>query len=258
MRDRTNKRVGKKLKLSLKLAIIVIIVLTVGIIILQSGLVTITAPLEQREDKTTYTPNPIVVIEATTFNGNIEVQPTSGSQIEVVYTIKAPQGHLYDVKTYTNETKSQNQTTLVTYANNEGPETPSVNHYASLILKLPTTSQYNLTLITANGDIIKPQLNTTKVSASTNNGNIDIKDDNAASIEAITMNGNVKIGLAKDTLFQVAATVSNGNIAYQGIAMTTSVQTATHLKGATSAGEGNLFLTLMSANGNINIEYYTK
>jgi len=245
------------LKLSLKLAILVIIVLTVGIIILQSGLVTITAPLEQREDKTTYTPNPIVVIEATTFNGNIEVQPTNGSQIEVVYTIKAPQGHLYDIKTSTNETKNQNLTTITTSANNEGTA-PSVNHYASLILKLPTTSQYNLTLLTANGDITKPQLNTTKISVSTNNGNIDIKDDNATSIEAITMNGNIKIGLAKDTLFQVAATVSNGNIAYQGIAMTTSQQTARYLKGATSAGEGNLFLTLMSANGNINIEYYTK
>ncbi len=256
VRDRNRERVGsKEMKLSVIIALVIIVAFTAGIIVLESGLLTVTAPIEQREDRTTYTPNQNVAIEATTFNGNIEIQPTTGSQIEVIYTIKAPQGHLYDIKTSTNETKSQNQTTILTSAKNPAVDASSVNHLASLILKLPATSQYNLTLITGNGDIIKPQLNDINVTASTTNGNINITDDKNGNIEAISMNGNIRIDLAKGTLFQVAASVGNGNIAYPGIALNTTIQSATRLKGATSDGEGNLSLTLMSANGNITLEY---
>ena len=247
------------MKLTTKISIVIVIILAASIVILQSGVFRIApalAPLEQREDKTSYTPNQKVDIQATTFNGNIEIKPSTGSQIEVIYNIKTPQGQLYDVKTQTNETKSENQTTLITSAKDQG--STSVNHAANLIIKLPNTSQYNLTLLTANGDIIKPQLNDTKITASTSNGNINIEDGSCNSIEAITMNGNVRIGLTKDTLFQVAASVGNGNIAYQGIALNTTEQSATRLKGATSAGEGTLSLTLMTANGKVTIEYLTQ
>ncbi len=240
------------MKSSLKIAVAIVIFLVAAIVILESGLLYTPPVAEQREDKTTYTPNRNVVIQATTFNGNIEIQPTTGSLIEVIYSIKTPQGHLYDIKTATNETKNENTTTLVTSAQNQAS---ILGAYASLLIKLPATSQYNLTLLTANGDIVKPQLNDVKVAVSTSNGNIDIKDSNCSLIEAVSMNGDIKVGLAQGTLFHVAASVGNGNIAYQGIAMNTTTLSATRLKGATSAGEGNLSLSLMSANGNITIEY---
>jgi DUF4097 and DUF4098 domain-containing protein YvlB len=241
------------MKSSAKIAIVIVIILAVAVIVLESGLLYTPAPVEQREDKTAYTPSLSVAIQATTFNGNIEIQTTTGSQIEIVYTIKAPSGQLHDIKTQTNETKTENQTTLITSAQ-ESAYT-SADHAANLLIKLPTTSQYNLTLLTGKGDIIKPQLNDIKVAASTANGNINIEDGSCASIEAVSMNGNVRIGLAKETLFQVAASVGNGHIVYEGIAMNATIQSETRLKGATSAGMGTLELTLMSANGNITIEY---
>ena len=118
------------------------------------------APLEQREDKTAYTPKENVVIQASTFNGDIEIQSTTGSQIEVIYNVTAPNGHLKDIKTYTNETKSDNLTTIVTSAAlqiNQG-----VNYKASLIVNLPNNSKYNLTLTTPNGNIDIQGSNATK------------------------------------------------------------------------------------------------
>jgi DUF4097 and DUF4098 domain-containing protein YvlB len=242
------------MKASAKVAIVIVIIISVAIVVLQSGLLYTPIPIEQREDKTAYTPGLDVVIEASTFSGNIEIQPATGSQIEVIYTIRAPRGELYDIKTQTNESKNGTQTTLITSAQDSAHN--SANHAADLLIKLPISNRYNLTLITGNGDITKPQLNDVKVAASTTNGNINIEDDDGcASIEAVSMNGNVQISLAKDTLFEVAASVGKGNIEYRGIAIDAEVQSATRLKGVTSAGEGTLELALMSANGNITIEY---
>jgi DUF4097 and DUF4098 domain-containing protein YvlB len=214
------------------------------------------APPAQRQDKTLYTPKANVEVNAATFNGNIEIQTTTGNQIEVIYNLEASQSHLNYITTSTNETKSDNATTLITSANYVGEETSAI-HTADLLIKLPNTSRYNLTLTTLTGDITKPQLNDSKVVATTSNGNINLKGDNCTELDAMSMNGNVKIGLAKGTLFQVAASVGNGIVSYHGIALDTSVQTVTRLKGATSLGEGNLTLTLLAGNGNITIEYLT-
>jgi hypothetical protein len=68
----------------------------------------------------------------------------------------------------------------------------------------------------------------------------------------------VKVSLVEGTLFQVDANSANGHVTYQGIAMNTSIQTDTHLKGNTTAGPGELNLNLSSANGNVTVEYFTK
>jgi DUF4097 and DUF4098 domain-containing protein YvlB len=94
--------------------------------------------------------------------------------------------------------------------------------------------------------------------ATSANGYVDIKDDNATSIEASSLNGNVNIGLIKGTLFQVDANTANGQVTYQGIAMNTTIQTTTQLKGNTTDGLGHLNLTLSSANGNVTIEYLSQ
>jgi cytoskeletal protein RodZ len=192
------------------------------------------APLEQREDKTVHTPKENVVIQAATFNGDIEIRSTTGSQIEVMYNVTAPNGFLKDIKTFTNETKSDNLTTIITSA--ELQVNQGVNYKANLIVNLPNNSRYNLTLTTPNG-------------------NIDIQGSNSNEINAMTANGNVNIDLSQNTLFQVTASTVNGNITHQGITLDASTETSTRLNGATSAGEGNLILALMSGKGNIAIEY---
>ncbi|MCW4000910.1 MAG: DUF4097 family beta strand repeat-containing protein [Candidatus Bathyarchaeota archaeon] len=242
---------------SAKVAIVIVIILTVGIILLESGVFYIPPTLEQRQDTVSYMANQNVVIEASTFNGNIDIEPTSDSQITVTYTIKAPSGHLDSVKISNNEAKSQNQTTLTTSAKNLG-DTTSTYYAADLTLKLPTTSQYNLTLVTVNGNITKPQLNESKVAVSTLNGDITLIDGGAASeIGATSMTGNIKISLAQGTLFNVTASVGTGAIDYQGITLDTSVQSATRLQGATAAGEGTLNLSLATGTGTIKLQYYT-
>lgn len=241
---------------SAKVAIVFVIILSIGIVLLEAGIFYIPPAIEQRQETATYTPNHTVVIEASTFNGNIDIQPTTGNQIMVTYTIKTPSGHLYDIKVNNNETKSQNQTTLITNAQNLG-DPSSAFYTADLTLKLPTTSQYNLTLGTANGNISKPQLNDLKVAASTLNGNITLTDnDGCIDMGATAMNGNIQISLAQGTLFQVTASVGNGKIDTQGIALDTSTQSATRLQGATTSGEGTLNLSLVTGNGTIKLQYY--
>jgi DUF4097 and DUF4098 domain-containing protein YvlB len=216
------------------------------------------APLEQGQEKTTNVATQNVEIQATTFNGDITIETSTGNQIEVTYDLQAPQGHLNEISTSTtNQTNGENTKiiaeTIIIQSNGV-----KVNYRSSITIKLPSTSQYNLTLGTLNGNIIKPLLNDTKIVATTNNGYIDILDDNANSIEASSLNGNVNIKLAADTLFQIEANTANGHVTYQGIALNTTIQTATQLKGNTTAGQGHLNLTLSSANGNVTIEYFTK
>ena len=133
-----------------------------------------------------------------------------------------------------------------------------VNYRVTLTIELPTANQYNLTLSTLNGNIIKPQLNDTAVVATTSNGRIDIEDNTASSIEASNANGNINVSLVKGTLFQVDAVSANGHVTYQDIAMHTNVQTPTHLNGETSDGSGKLVLNLSSANGDVTIQYLNK
>ena len=101
-------------------------------------------------------------------------------------------------------------------------------------------------------------LNDKTLTATTNNGRIDLKDDNAASITASSLNGNVDLRLVEGTLFKVDATIANGHVSYQGIAMNINSQTATNLNANTTQGPGNLDIKLSTANGNISIEYFSK
>ena len=237
-------------------AVIVAVALLIGTYVLLNSAL---APLEQKEVVDSNPTDQNVEIQASTFNGNIEIQTSTTTTIEVTYNIETPKGYLNEITTATtNQTQSQNKLILVAEAKLETNEGLTVNHKADIIIKLPNTSQYNLTLRTSNGNIIKPQLNDTIVIANTDNGNINMKDDNASSINAASQNGNVKISLAQDTLFTVEANTANGNVSYQGITLNTTTQTQTHLKGNTSSGAGNLNLTLPTANGNITIEYFSK
>lgn len=192
------------------------------------------APLATREDKSVFTPKDNVVIDATTFNGNIKVQPSTGSQIEVIYQVSAPNGYLKDILTSANETANGNVTTIKASAAiqiNNG-----VAYTANLVVNVPTSSTYNLTL-------------------TTHNGNVNVQVDKSREIGAITDNGNININLPQNTLFQVTASVANGKISHQGIAMTANPDSTTRLLGTTAAGAGSLVMTFMSGNGDITIAY---
>jgi DUF4097 and DUF4098 domain-containing protein YvlB len=76
-----------------------------------------------------------------------------------------------------------------------------------------------------------------------------------SEVGVITDNGHININLPKDTMFQVAASVANGEISHQGITMNANPDSQTRLKGTTVAGEGSLVITLMSGNGDITIAY---
>ena len=217
------------------------------------------APLERRQDTSTNIATQNVEIQATTFNGNIEIQLSSVNALEIIYNVEAPKGHLNEIETATiNQTKNQDNLILAAAQIRNSNGELRVNYRADILIKLPNTSKYNLTLQTQNGNIIKPLLNDIKVTASTANGKVDIKDDNCTTITASSQNGNVKISLVQGTLFSVEATTGNGNVSYQGIALNTTTQTSTHLSGNTSNGKGNLNLALSTANGNITIEYFSK
>jgi hypothetical protein len=192
------------------------------------------APPATREDKSVFTPKGTVVISASTFNGNIKIQPTTGSQIEVIYQVSAPNGYLNDVKTSANQTTDGDTTTIT--ANAAIQINNGVAYTANLVVNVPTSSTYNLTL-------------------TTHNGNIDVETKKSREIGAITDNGNINIDLPQGTLFQAAASVANGKISHQGINMTANPDSTTRLLGNTVGGEGNLVMTLMSGNGDVTIAY---
>lgn len=191
-------------------------------------------PLSRREDKTVFNPTENVVIQAKTFGGNIHIGSTTGNQVEVIYNVAASYGYIGDIKTSANETKSGNLTTITAKA------TLTVNeasvYAADLIINLPSSGVYNITV-------------------TTNNGNINIQPSTSRLITAMTYNGNVDVNLQQDTLFEVAASVGNGNITHQGINLNATADTATRLGGTTTGGAGNLVLALNSGNGNITIKY---
>ncbi len=245
------------MNLSNKITIIVIVIVAIAAIITAYTMFFgALAPLEQRQDKTANVATQNVEIQATTFNGDITIETSANNQIEIVYDVQAPQGHLNEITTSTTNQTTNSNTKIIAEAKIENGGVRA-NFRSSMTIKLPSSSQYNLTLSTLNGNIIKPLLNDTNVVATSNNGYIDLKDDNANSIEASSQNGNVDVKLTKDTLFQVDGTTANGHVTYQGIAMNTSVQTTTHIKGNTTDGQGHLTMTLSSANGNVTIEYFT-
>jgi len=243
------------MKASVKIALLIVIALTVVLVVLQSGLLYTPPALDQREERSVYELNTNVVIDGLTFRGNIEIQSTTDNQIEVIYTLKAPSGELSTLITQTTEIKNGNQTTISTRAQDKITYN-NPNHSADLLIKLPTSAQYNLKLISEDGDITIPKLNVGKILISTTKGNINIANNgNAESLEAVSMQGSVTIGLAKNTLFYVAAMVVNGNIHHPDITIDAEEQTATKLKGTTSGGEGTLSLTLLASQGDITIKY---
>lgn len=216
------------------------------------------APLEQKQEQATFPGAQYVEIQADTFNGNIEIQPTNSSQIEVTYNLEAPEGRIDEIIVETTNQTQKEALKIIAKTKLTDSTEIRVNYRATIIVKLPTNDQYNLTLGTLNGNIIKPLLNDKTVTATTNNGRIDLKDDNATSITASSLNGNVDIRLVQGTLFKVDASTANGQVTWQGIAMNINSQTATKLNAATTQGPGNLDIKLSSANGNVSIEYFSK
>ena len=88
------------MELSVKIAIasviIVLVVVTFGAYVFLNNAL---APLEERQVNSTKIATKYVDIQATTFNGNIEIQSSASSQIEVIYNIQAPVGHLNEIAT---------------------------------------------------------------------------------------------------------------------------------------------------------------
>ncbi len=192
------------------------------------------APPEQREDTSYFTPKDTVVIKASTFNGDIDVQPTEGSQIIVTYRAQAPYGYLKDIQTLAKETLNGSVTTIVAVAS--CPVNVAVDYHASLIIKLPKSATYNLTLTTSSG-------------------NVNVQTDKVHEVGVITDKGDVTVSLPQNTQFQVTASVANGVISHQGITLEASTDSATRLKGTTMGGEGSLVMTLMSGYGDVTIKY---
>ena len=244
------------MKTQAKIAIVIVVVLAVFTVLLEMDVFYTPPTMDHKEATTTYTPLQNVVLQASTFNGDINIEPSSGTKIEVTYSIQAPQGYLDRVKITNNENKTNGVTSLLTTAKNLG-NSNSPDYSAALTIKLPTSSSYNLTLLSSNGNIVIPNLQGDKIAASTLNGDITISNGgDSYSIDATCMNGNIKIRLAQDTQFSVVASIGNGEIDYQGIPLDTSIQSATRLKGSTTAGEGNLTVSLMTGTGNIKLQYY--
>jgi len=242
-------------KLLIGVVAIVSIVLIIGA---YAALNNFLAPLEQKQEQATFPGAQYVEIQADTFNGNIEIQPTTTSQIEVTYNLETPNGRLNEIIVDTTNQTQAEVFKIFAKAKLTDSSEIRVNYRANIIVKLPNNGQYNLTLSTLNGNIIKPLLNDKTVTATTNNGRIDLKDDNATSITASSLNGNVDLRLVEGTLFKVDATTANGHVSYQGIAMNINSQTATNLNANTTQGPGNLDIKLSTANGNISIEYFNK
>ncbi len=97
-------------KIILAAAVVAAIVVVIGAsFILGNGL----APLEHREDTTTNEATQNVEIQASSFNGDIEIQASTGEQIEVTYSVEAPTGHLNEIVTSTTNQTQNDITTII-------------------------------------------------------------------------------------------------------------------------------------------------
>lgn len=238
-------------------AVVAVAIFAAGAYILfNDGLNVGLSTVEHRQDITTHNSTANIELEAYTFNGKIEIQPTTSEVVEVIYDIQAPTGQqLYEVVTGSNGTITDGTLRLIAKAEVNNPDgSVSANQKADILIKVPSTSTYNLTLQTLNGNIIKPLLNSTNIKASTLNGDVNIEDAKSTLIDASTLNGNVNIQLQQGTLFHVEATTSNGHFKHDGISLIQTVDATQHI-GNTQAGAGTLILNLTSLNGDITISY---
>jgi hypothetical protein len=130
--------------------ILISVLVIAGIIVTISAYVFLFAaltPLEQKQDQTTISPTQNIEIQATTFNGDIMIERSTSNQIELTYDLQAPQGHLNEITTTTTNQTANENTKIIAESKiqNNGLQ---VNYRSSITIKLPDTSQYNLTLST--------------------------------------------------------------------------------------------------------------
>ncbi len=210
--------------------------------------------LEHRQDKTVHDAAENIVLDVSTFNGNIEIRESADYDVEVTYNVTAPQGSLQDVQTGTNGSKEGDTLRIKAEAKLNKPGIV-VNTGANILVKVPANSSYNLTLKTDNGDVKVPELNGTGMVIDTSNGNIEITGGNYSTIDAGTSNGDITVKLANGTLFYVDASTSNGRVKHGSIHMTPETEKDNLLKGYTEAGNGSLRMSLHTSNGNIDISY---
>jgi DUF4097 and DUF4098 domain-containing protein YvlB len=212
--------------------------------------------VEHMEVKTVHNASEAVDLDASTINGNIEIQVTDDDTVQVIYDVFAPKDHLYDIQTGTNGSRDGNVTKIIAEAKlQNNADNAVVNRGANIVVKVPKNATINLSLQTLNGNVIVPALNGNGLVAHSNNGNIDLTIMNNSKINADTLNGNINVKLLNDTLFSVEASTMSGNVGHGQIRMTPDKETSTQLIGHTEAGSGSLNMYLRTMNGNIEISY---
>lgn len=211
---------------------------------------------EHMEVKTVHNASESIDLDVITFNGNIEIQNSTVDTVEVIYDVFAPQGHLYDILTGTNGSSIGNTTKIIAEAKLQDQENkPVVNHGANILVKVPRSATYNLSLRTLNGNIKVPALNGNGMVLRSTNGNVDLTVENFFNINAETLNGDINVKLQDGTLFSVNASTMNGRVSHGLVHMTPEKETSTRLIGHTEAGNGSLRMDLSTLNGNVEISY---
>jgi DUF4097 and DUF4098 domain-containing protein YvlB len=288
---------GKVVIVGLAFIAILAIIFAIGIAVAIGGYYTLLSHdgiMEQREDTTTHAPAGNVVIDASTFGGNIEVQDSDTGDIEVIYDVHATQGHLDDIVTGTNYSMDGDTLDINAVARLTSYSSMlSVNRGADIYLKLPKNATYSFTLNTNGGNVKVPDTNGANMNIETLGGNVDLNNvsygsmtvhtsggsidadysaatssfdtqggdidlhagESEGNINAYTSGGNIDVWVPYGTLFSVDARTNGGQVQYAPTTMMLSENNEEHIVGYMGAGEGNLSMSLQTLGGDIDLGY---
>ncbi|WP_424358694.1 DUF4097 family beta strand repeat-containing protein [Methanocella sp. MCL-LM] len=150
--------------------------------------------VEHREDKTIHAPAQKVSIEGYTLGGDVEVSESTTGNIEVIYDVYAPQGHLDDIVTGTNYSMEGDTLKIkatAKFPDNMGSLSMVGTRGANLHIKVPKNATYDLNLNTLGGRVIVPDLQGSNLKISTMGGDIDLDNVSYDSITATTAGGDI-------------------------------------------------------------------
>ncbi|MCD1294647.1 hypothetical protein CUJ83_06495 [Methanocella sp. CWC-04] len=248
-------------------------------------------PTDYREDAGSHAVADNVTIDVYTFNGNVELMETNGSNIDVKVKIRAPEGRLDEIDsdirfTGTNDTLNLNVEVNKDFTGLTG------RYGADVYVYMPENAMYELNLMTSNGRITVGEFNGSSLVAGTSNGAVDIlggsygildvstsngainakydsgdadfKTSNGAididtkqslgRLEATTSNGRISIRMPENASFSIDADTSNGYIDHE-MPLTVTFNRDSHIIGYTEGFTTGLEIYLRTSNGNIRIMY---
>lgn len=184
-------------------------------------------------------------LDIATFNGDLEILPSSGNAFSLVATLKARGATAEDAKANLDEIVfawshvDGGSHFIQALAEKKSDDSGNKGLAAELKLSVPASLTYVVVATTSNGDVAVHEVKTDALAAHTSNGDITLGAD-ATQVEAVTSNGDIEATLRSTSSGRFGFSTSNGDVTVNVPEDTTR---GYDVEGTTSNGKVEISLT---------------